>query len=87
MDDFRFDFFKFNFQSNSAMIISVQIICIFSIMFDNNADGIFLSAIYFVRFYFTGHSHSCSVTFTYSTLEREPVFTFIVNTITLQPAV
>lgn len=37
------------------MIISVQIICIFSIMLDNNAEGIFLSMIYFVRFYFTGH--------------------------------
>ncbi len=40
------------------MIISVQIICIFCITFDNNADGIFLSWIYFVRFYFAEHSHT-----------------------------
>ena len=45
-------------QSNSAMIISVQIICIFCIMFNNNADGIFLSWIYFVRFYFAEHLHT-----------------------------
>lgn len=40
------------------MIISVQIICIFCIMFDNNADGIFLSWIYFVRFYFAEHTNT-----------------------------
>lgn len=37
-----------NFQSNSAMILSVQIISIFCITLNNNADGIFLSWIYFV---------------------------------------
>lgn len=35
------------------MIISVEIISIFSIVLNSNsADGIFLSRIYFVRFYF-----------------------------------
>lgn len=51
------------------MIISVQIICIFCIMFDNNADGIFLSWIYFVRFYFAEHSHIAPVL--YSHCEKE----------------
>lgn len=46
------------FQSNSAMILSVQIICIFSIMLNNDADGIFLSRIYFVRFHFAEHLHA-----------------------------
>lgn len=46
------------FQSNSAMILSVQIICIFSITLNNDADGIFLSRIYFVRFHFAEHLHA-----------------------------
>ena len=40
------------------MILSVQIISIFCITLNNNADGIFLSWIYFVRYYFAEHSHT-----------------------------
>lgn len=53
-----FLFMTKTFQSNSAMILSVQIICIFSIMLNNDADGIFLSRIYFVRFHFAEHLHA-----------------------------
>lgn len=59
-----------NSQSNSAMIMSVQIISIFCIMFDNDADGIFLSWIYFVRFYFAEHSRTRTATVLSSHYEK-----------------
>ena len=74
-----------NFQSNSAMILSIQIISIFCITLNNNADGIFLSWIYFVRFYSAEHTDTHTHTHThthtapvlYSHSEKMPQFHYI----------